>query len=124
MDRRVQATLLYAEHHFHHPLPIGDLAHIANLSYWHFCRLFRAETGTSPAQYLKALKLQRARQLLDQTFMSIKQVAQSIGMDESHFVRDFRTVYGHTPGRYRSAAADPRLNVVSRNSRNGNGNIE
>ncbi len=117
MDRRVQATLLYAEHHFHHRLPIGDLAHVANLSYWHFCRLFRAEKGTSPAQYLKALRLQRARQLLDQTFMSVKQVAHSIGMDESHFVRDFRTVYGHSPSRYRSAGACLRLNLVSRNSR-------
>ncbi|HEX9919470.1 MAG TPA: helix-turn-helix domain-containing protein, partial [Pyrinomonadaceae bacterium] len=67
-----------------------------------FCHLFKAETGSSPARYLKALRLERARELLETTFLSVKEIRALVGFnDDSHFARDFRATYGLTPQQYR-----------------------
>lgn len=57
----------------------------------------------SPGQYLKALRLEKARGLLEATSLSVKEVRARVGMqDQSHFVRDFNRVYGVTPSQYRA----------------------
>jgi AraC family transcriptional regulator len=64
------------------------LARAVNLTSFHFCHLFKAETGNSPARYLKALRLERARELLETTFLSTKEIRSLVGLnDESHFAR-------------------------------------
>lgn len=81
---------------------LGDMAHAVNLTTFHFCHLFKAETGSSPARYLKNLRLERARELLETTLLSVKEVRALVGLnDESHFARDFRATYGLTPQQYR-----------------------
>jgi len=47
--------------------------------------------------------MERARYLLETSFLSVKEIGYQVGLnDESHFVRDFRKVYGDAPTRYRS----------------------
>jgi len=83
-------------------LTLNDMARTVNLTSFHFCHLFKAETGSSPAKYLKALRLERARELLETTFLSAKEIRALVGLhDESHFARDFRATYGHTPQQHR-----------------------
>jgi AraC family transcriptional regulator len=78
------------------------MARTVNLTSFHFCHLFKAETGRSPARYLKALRLERARELLETTSLSVKEIRALIGLnDESHFARDFRAAYGLTAQAYR-----------------------
>ena len=49
----------------------------------------------------KELQLERAKQLLGMTFLSIKDIAASVGIDEGgHFVHDFKEVYAMTPAEY------------------------
>ncbi len=46
--------------------------------------------------------MRRAKQFLETTFLSVKEIMTVVGLqDESHFVRDFKTVYGIPPGAYR-----------------------
>jgi len=81
---------------------LNDMARLVNLTSFHFCHLFKAETGNSPAKYLKALRLERARELLETTFLSTKEIRSLVGLnDESHFARDFRAAYGLSPQQYR-----------------------
>jgi transcriptional regulator GlxA family with amidase domain len=80
-----------------------ELAHRVNLSPSRLCHLFKIETGMAPLQYQKALKMEKARHLLETTFLSVKQIMKTVGIrDESHFVRDFKRHYGLSPLAYRA----------------------
>lgn len=64
--------------------------------------LFKTETGTSLGRYIKAARMEKARELLETTLQSVKEVMASVGLsDESHFVRDFKRRYGVRPTQYR-----------------------
>ena len=84
---------------------LGKMAESVNLSPPYFCYLFKTIAGTPPAKYLKSLRMQQAATLLTTTFLSIKEVVRRVGLtDESHFVRDFKRLYGLTPSEYRNSA--------------------
>jgi transcriptional regulator GlxA family with amidase domain len=86
-------------------LSLGQMAESVNLSPPYFCYLFKSVTGVPPARYLKSLRMQHAATLLTTTFLSVKEIVRRVGCtDESHFVRDFKRVYGVTPSEYRNGA--------------------
>lgn len=102
MDVRVQNVLALMRRDLRAKLTLNDMARSVNLTSFHFCHLFKAETGRSPARYLKAVRLERARELLETTFLSVKEIRALVGLnDESHFARDFRATYGVTPQQHR-----------------------
>ena len=71
-----------------------------------------------PIRYLRQLRMERAKHLLESSFLSVKEIAFQVGLnDESHFVRDFKSTYGYSPALYRSQF---RSNG-SANGHNGNG---
>ena len=79
------------------------LARELNLSYSSFRHTFQQHTGSSPHQYLLELRLVRARNLLKQTALSVKEIAQQTGFkDEHYFCRYFKMKAGMTPGQWRS----------------------
>ena len=56
----------------------------------------------TPASYLKKLRIETARKLLETTFLTNQQIIFKVGMyDESHFVKDFKKAYGLLPSQYR-----------------------
>jgi len=56
----------------------------------------------APLQYLRAMKMEQAKRLLESTFLSVKQIMTAVGVrDASHFVKDFRMRYGSPPARFR-----------------------
>ena len=82
---------------------LGKMAESVNLSAPYFCYLFKSITGVPPAKYLKSLRMQEAATLLTTTFLSVKEIVRRVGLtDESHFVRDFKRLYGVTPSEYRN----------------------
>jgi AraC-like DNA-binding protein len=86
-----------------------DLAAEAKLSKFHFVRCFRKTAGLAPHQYLKLLRLQQARRLLEDG-LSVSATAGRLGFaDAPHFVRSFRTNLGVAPGVWAKAwrASDP-----------------
>jgi transcriptional regulator GlxA family with amidase domain len=84
---------------------LGEMAESVNLSPPYFCYLFKSITGVPPARYLKSLRLKHAATLLTTTFLSVKEIVRRVGCtDESHFVRDFKRLYGVTPSEYRNGA--------------------
>ena len=80
------------------PLTQTDLADRAGLSTRQLERLFRKYLGATPTRYYLTLRLQRARQLLVQTSMSILSVALACGfVSASHFSKCYRECFGRTP---------------------------
>lgn len=56
----------------------------------------------SVGQYFKAQRIQKARELLETTSLSVKEIAARVGIqDQSHFTRDFKRGHRLTPSQYR-----------------------
>jgi AraC family transcriptional regulator of arabinose operon len=102
MDRRIELIISKIKKDTAAPWDIRGLATLVNLSPSRFRHLFKQETGTTPAQYLRDFRLGKAERMLRTTFLSIKQILELVGITSSaHFVRDFRRKYGTTPTAYR-----------------------
>jgi transcriptional regulator GlxA family with amidase domain len=107
MDSRVQKIQQIMRENLDRELPLVELAQYVNLSPWRLCHLFRADTGMPPIKYLRQLRLEAAKQLLEVSFLSIKEITYKVGInDESHFVRDFKRMYGMPPSIYRMMFAE------------------
>jgi len=77
---------------------IGDIAATLNLSPSRLRHLFKKQIGLSPSQYIKLLRLERAKSLLESSLLTVKEISARVGAsDVSHFVRAYKAVYGHTP---------------------------
>ena len=96
---------------------LGEFAQSVNLSIWRLCHIFKSDVGMPPIKYLRLLRMERAKGLLESSFLSVKEIAYQVGLtDESHFVRDFKSTYGYSPAIYRAQFRD------SHSHSNGNGN--
>jgi len=102
MDQRIEKTLQLMRDNLHKELSLNECAQSVNLSVWRFVHIFRSNVGMPPIHYLRSLRMERARYLLETSFLSVKEIAHRVGLnDESHFVRDFKTAYGMSPALYR-----------------------
>jgi transcriptional regulator GlxA family with amidase domain len=80
------------------PLSLEDLAGKVSLSPRQLQRMFRHSLSLTPTQYYLNLRLQRARELLLQTSMSIMDVTLACGFQSPcHFSKSYRTLFGHSP---------------------------
>jgi transcriptional regulator GlxA family with amidase domain len=81
---------------------VAELAERAALSRAQFTRRFTAHTGLPPARYMINARVDRARQLLADTTMSVTRIAAALGYpDVASFSRQYRQVTGSPPGRAR-----------------------
>jgi AraC-like DNA-binding protein len=88
--------------HFAQEFNLDQLAAQADLSKYHFIRLFRAATEMSPPQYHIYLRLDAARKLLRETDKSVIAVALEVGYSNpSYFAQLFRRETGLSPSEYR-----------------------
>lgn len=111
MDSRIEVALRLIESDIKRTARPHEIAARVRLSVSRFYDLFRQETGTVPARYVRRLRFERARDLLVTSDLSVKEIACHVGVnDVSHFVRDFQRLYGMSPRRFRSSAvhAPPR----------------
>lgn len=85
-------------------LSLTDLASMAGFSVPHFCRAFRQSMGCSPYAFLIRRRIERAKDHLRQTAMTITEIALFSGFsDSSHFSNIFRREVGMTPLAYRAS---------------------
>jgi AraC-like DNA-binding protein len=81
---------------------LADLAKACDLSVRQFTRAFRQSTGLAPHQWLVQRRLEKAKSLLEDTKLSLADVASDCGFaDQSHFTRVFMNAVGATPGEWR-----------------------
>jgi AraC family transcriptional regulator, arabinose operon regulatory protein len=81
-----------------------DLARRVNLSSSRLRHVFKNEVGQSLRSFAKAQRLARARDLLETTYLSVKEVAAAVDAgDASHFARDFKIAFGLSPANFRKS---------------------
>lgn len=95
---QIKPALALMQAQFGDDLSLETLAAATHLSPFHFSRVFKEATGQSPHQYLIALRIEQARQLLQAGNMNIAEVAVTVGFsDQSHLTRHFKRLTGLTP---------------------------
>jgi transcriptional regulator GlxA family with amidase domain len=102
MDRRIELVIAEMEAQISRPWTTRELAALVNLSESRLRHFFKQETGSTPAQFLRASRIRKAEVLLRTTFLSIKEICSLVGLNTgSHLVREFKRIYGKTPTAYR-----------------------
>jgi AraC-like DNA-binding protein len=97
--RRAKALL---EEQVEGMVSIAKLAGVLGLCEEHLRRLFREHTGMSPYQYYLELKIHRARLMLRETTLTVKEIARSLGFESPfHFSKAFKQRTGVSPTRWR-----------------------
>jgi transcriptional regulator GlxA family with amidase domain len=102
LDKRVEKIIQMMRDDVRGELSLTEFAQSVNLSVWRLCHIFKSNVGMPPIRYLRLLRMERAKDLLESSFLSVKEIAFQVGLnDESHFVRDFKSTYGFSPALYR-----------------------
>jgi len=103
----MQKKLLeYIESHLDQPLTLAELAIFANLSEYHFARMFKRSFGVPPHQYVMERRLNRANLLLRSSTLPLAEISMQCGFSsQSHFSNRFRSFYKITPAAFRKAQA-------------------
>ena len=119
MDQRGSVVIALIEQDLHREFSVKQMAHFVNLSSSRLRHLFKTETGLSFVQYLKARRLQKAKELVETTFLSMKQIMNMVGLhDKGHFAKDFKKVYGVAPAQHRTRTLTAKI-LVSKAARSG-----
>lgn len=102
MSAKIQSIVEFLKANLHRKLTLDEIAQSAGLSRSRVCYLFKSEFDMSPGQYLKMLKMEKARELLEKTSLTVKEIRAKVGIrDQSHFYRDFKVYCGMTTYEYR-----------------------
>lgn len=95
---RIQSTLLYAKEHLNAELSVEELAEIAHLSPRQFSRIFKEETGQSPAKAIEHLRVEAARIMMEEGRYSLDIIARECGFGERERMRrSFLRAFGQSP---------------------------
>ena len=100
----VQRCIVYIQKNYMHKITLNQLAEIANLHPNYLCALFQKYTGTSAMTFLSRIRMHRARKLLRETDLNIRQVAERTGYNSaSFFSKRFKADMGIPPVEYGAA---------------------
>ena len=93
----------YIHSYYNADISLDDLCKELALSRYHFIRIFKAHTGTTPHAYLLEVRLQQALQHLTNKDCPIEEIAVRCGfINRTHFAQCFKKKYGVTPHQYRN----------------------
>ncbi|HEV7364539.1 MAG TPA: AraC family transcriptional regulator [Gemmatimonadales bacterium] len=91
----------YIDAHIGERISLNELARQAGVSRFHFARQFRLSIGESPMGYLRRLRIERSKSILQSRGSTIAEVAAGLGFsDQSHFTRTFGRLVGVSPGSF------------------------
>jgi AraC-like DNA-binding protein len=122
LDKRVEKIIEMMREDVGGELSLSEYAQSVNLSVWRLCHVFKTDVGMPPMRYLRLLRMERAKDLLESSFLSVKEIGFRVGLtDESHFVRDFKATYGLSPACYRTQFRTSGGASLNGDSHNGNG---
>lgn len=103
---RIRIVTDFMNANLHRRIRLAELAVSVNLSPSRFSHFFKAQTGLSPGECLRRIRMEKARQLLATSLLSVKEIMASAGYNsKSHFGRHFRRFFGLSPSEYRKSVS-------------------
>ncbi|WP_299793235.1 GyrI-like domain-containing protein [uncultured Shewanella sp.] len=117
---RLKPVIRYLEQNFNQPLNLPEVAAKANISPYHFHRIFKAVTDETLAEYLRRLRLERIATDLFYKQISITELALNNGFSSSQsLAKAFKQRFGLTPSELRECESSEKLCQLMRNSKIG-----
>lgn len=99
----IAAAAAHIREHLDADLSVPTLARVAGLSRAHFTRIFAAQVGHSPGEYVLEQRMRRAARLLESSDLSVKAIAIASGFaDANYFAKAFRRTFGLSPTEFRT----------------------
>ncbi|WP_316569307.1 AraC family transcriptional regulator [Neobacillus sp. YIM B06451] len=119
MNRQIEITeaINYIQTHLYDQITLDKLASHVSYSPYHFSRIFKEETGLPPLYFVSSMRLQRAKELLLNTNMSVRDISLEIGQQSlGTFTTRFTNSVGVTPAHFRNTQdeAEILLNSLQR----------
>ncbi len=95
---KIDRALRQIHENYQHAMNIDKLAGLVNMSPSAFHKAFKEVTSSSPIQYLKKIRLDKARSLLMKHGIRVNEVATEVGYESAtQFSREFKRYFGKTP---------------------------
>lgn len=99
-DETFEKIVSYLEENYKENISLETLSQIFDLNAFYIIRLFKAHTNTTPRAYLLNVKINKAKQLLQEGYSIIDVALESGFYDQSHFHRNFLKIVATTPKEY------------------------
>ena len=110
---RISKVIDYIEDNYQKDIYIDALSEMAFMSKRNFMRVFKGAVGLSPINYLKQVRLQKARFLLRETNRQISEISYLCGFtDGNYFIKCFKKTYGTTPNKFRIRYKEAMTNIT------------
>ncbi|MDP2237725.1 MAG: AraC family transcriptional regulator [Bacteroidales bacterium] len=118
---RIGKVIDYLENNYPNNICIEELSEMSFMSKRSFTRIFQGVVGLSPINYLKQVRLQKARYLLRESNNQVAEISILCGFtDSNYFIKCFRHAYGITPNKFRARfQASPLQAIRESNHKNG-----
>lgn len=100
--QKIQQAVLYIRENYDKDLNMAVVSNYISMNYSLFSYAFKQYTGTNFVNFLKDIRMEKARELLRETDLRIVEISQKIGYEnEKHFMKIFKTACGVSPTEYR-----------------------
>lgn len=95
-------AITYMKGKYHEELSLEDVADHVHLNPYYFSKIFKKQTGETFIDYLTKLRIEKAKEFMQDSQLSMKEVCYLVGYnDPNYFSRVFKKVTGLTPSEYR-----------------------
>ncbi len=91
----------YIEDNYFKSIRMAEVANMVGMSYNYFSRFFREATGMNFSEYVTHIRMEKAREMLDDPTIKVHEVSRKVGYENpKHFTRVFKSYYGISPKEY------------------------
>ncbi|MCR5508430.1 MAG: response regulator [Lachnospiraceae bacterium] len=98
----VERAKAYIEQRYNKDISLDEVSREVDISPYYFSKLFKEETGSNFIEYLTSLRINKAKQLISGSDMSMKEICTAVGYsDPNYFSRIFKKNVGVTPTEYK-----------------------
>lgn len=98
----VEKALRYIDENYGKDISLDEMSQMMGISSYYFSKLFKNETGTNFIDYLTNIRINKAKELLDEGRMSVKEIGLEVGYpDPNYFSRIFKKNVGKSPSEYK-----------------------
>lgn len=121
--REILEIMQYVEEHLEEEVTIARVAELAGMSESRFSHVFKEETNTSFMEYVNGRKMEKARELLQNTDLRINEIAERIGIfNPNYFSAQYKKKTGQSPGEFRKSLLQQDLKEKQQDLKDNRGN--